>query len=261
MCMFKYSKKCVLRILLLSSFLFLSLFVFSGCFGEGMEGVRQQPPLNEKERLELLKYDKRQWKKELRKAREKAFIYALRGNSEKYDYYVKREERCKRAISRVEGKISRIEKRQRGCFPKNVKVLMKDGTYKNINEIQVNDLVTVYDIGGDKLSSARVIKTLSFDNNHLHILNDGEIKATEFERFLTQNGYKRIEDIKEGDEIFNGSDYLKILSNHRENMKVKVYNLTIEGAHNFFVSNKEGKNFLVHNHGGGGGNKGGGSDK
>ncbi len=170
----------------------------------------------------------------------------------------------KKYIIETERALKKLQ-RQRGfgggCFPKSVKVLMKDGTYKNINEVKVNDMVTVYDIGKDELSFAKVIKTLSYDNNHLYIINNGEIKATEFERFLTPNGYKRIKNIKEGDEIFDGNAYVKVSSNVREDMELKVYNLTIENAHNFFVSNMDGKTFLVHNTRGGGRSSRGGSDK
>jgi hypothetical protein len=160
-------------------------------------------------------------------------------------------------IEKVEKRIDKIaEESNKSCFPSDIQVLMKDGTHKPISSIAKGDEVVVYDIAKDTISNSTVNEVMISSNNHYYVLNNS-IKATAYERFLTQNGWKKIREIKEGDKIFNGNDYISV--NHIEKVWVddEVYNLNINSNHNFFVSYDAQNNMLVHNSGGGGG---GGSD-
>lgn len=157
----------------------------------------------------------------------------------------------------IESKIDKIaEESNKSCFPSDIQVLMKDGTHKPISSIIKGDEVVVYDIAKNTISNSTVNEIMISSNNHYYVLNNS-IKATAYERFLTQDGWKRIREIQEGDKIFNGNDYISV--NHIEKVLVddEVYNLNINSNHNFFVSYDAQNNMLVHNSGGGGG---GGSD-
>ena len=138
------------------------------------------------------------------------------------------------------------------CFPKSVKILLADGSNKEISKIKKDDLVMVYDVGKDEISASKVKKVYISDNNHMYIINSS-INATAYERFLTEDhGWMKIRDLKVGDRVFDGNSYEKIVRIDKILKKQKVYNLNILSKHNFFVSSNGNKYFLIHNCSGGG---------
>jgi len=139
------------------------------------------------------------------------------------------------------------------CFPKNTKVVMFDGSLKDIDTIVKGDKVMIYDIANDVISESTVNKKFINTNNHLYIINDN-IKTTSYERFLTKDGWKRTHDLSTKDSIFNGNSFVKVDSIYKVKKDLTVYNLNINSTHNFFVSSKNNDEwFLIHNCGGGGG--------
>lgn len=157
-------------------------------------------------------------------------------------------------IVKIERDMDRIlNETTRSCFPSGTKIVLDDGRKKSIEEIAVGDRVMVYDIGKDEISSAPVTNIWEDENNHFYILNDS-IYATAYERFLTQDGWKKIRDIREGEEVFNGNHFTLISNKAKVAASASVYNLTIANSHNFFIlPNVVGSEpFLVHNTSGGG---------
>jgi hypothetical protein len=158
-----------------------------------------------------------------------------------------------RELGRINAKMDQVlEEAAMSCFPASTAILMDGGGIKPIAEIKIGDMVMVYDIATDTMAAAPVKELYNDDNNHYYTLN-AEVKATAYERFLTRQGWRKIRDLSLQDEIFNGNAFEKVSSLDKTATNLKVYNMRIETAHNFFVSG-DGQNFLlVHNSGGGGG--------
>lgn len=169
----------------------------------------------------------------------------------------------KTELGLVESDIDSVKSEtKKTCFPSNTKILLANGSNKEISKIKKGDLVMVYDAGKDEISASKVNKIFISDNNHMYVINSS-IHATAYERFLTQDkGWLKIRDLRVGEKIFNGNSYGKIDKIDKILKKQKVYNLNIISQHNFFVSNDGNKYFLIHNssggHGGGGSGGGGG---
>ena len=146
---------------------------------------------------------------------------------------------------------------QQSCFPKGTKIVMHDGSLKPIHEINKGDKVLIYNIANDEITYSTVNENYIDTNNHMYILNDS-IHATAYERFLTKNGWKRMNQLSLTDVVFNGNSFIKVNSINKVKKDIEVYNLNINSTHNFFVTYKNDDEwFLVHNSGGGGGGGGG----
>lgn len=143
------------------------------------------------------------------------------------------------------------------CFPKDTKVVMYDGSLKAIDTIKKGDQVMIYNIANDTIGTSIVNEKYVDNNNHMYILNNS-IQATAYERFLTQDGWKRMNSINTTDSVFNGNSFIDVNSISKVKKDLAVYNLNINSAHNFFVSYGQNDEwFLIHNSGGGGGGAGG----
>jgi hypothetical protein len=141
---------------------------------------------------------------------------------------------------------------EQSCFPETTQVLLSNGNFKSIDTIQNGDEVMVYDIAKDRLDSSIVTQTLKSQNNHYYTINNS-LKATAYERFLTDSGWKRAWEIEPNDTIFTGNSYESVQTKSKIHGDLDVYNLTVANSHNFFVSQDGHNILLVHNHGGGGG--------
>jgi len=163
----------------------------------------------------------------------------------------------------VQAKMDKIlEESTKTCFPKNTKIVMFDGSLKEIDTIIEGDKVMIYDIANDVISESSVNKKFIDTNNHLYIINN-HIKTTSYERFLTKDGWKRTHNISTKDSIFNGNSFVKVDNIYKIKKDLTVYNLNINSTHNFFVSFENSDEwFLIHNssggHGGSGSSGGGG---
>jgi len=154
-----------------------------------------------------------------------------------------------------------LEEGNKTCFPKNTKVVMYDGSLKSIDTITKGDRVMIYDIANDTIGTSSVNEKYIDNNNHVYILNNA-IQATAYERFLTQDGWKRINSITAEDNVFNGNSFISVNSISKVKKDLTVYNLNINSAHNFFVSyGQDDEFFLIHNSSGGGSSGGGGGEK
>ena len=88
----------------------------------------------------------------------------------------------------------------------------------------------------------KVLLTYQTEQPSYYIIN-GTIKVTGFHPFLVNGKWTRVENIKPGDKLLS-KDLKPIVveSITKVNKPVKVFNLEVENAHNFFV-----QNILVHN--------------
>ena len=137
-----------------------------------------------------------------------------------------------------------------GCFTPRTPVVMADGTMKPIEEITIGDSVKSYDFQRNKVTSNKVTALLKFQRTE-HLIING-IAVTRTHPFCTGKGEWKEAGMLQAGDVVIGENNTEIAIETIEKVKrdVTVYNLTVDGTHNYFVSNGK-TNFLVHNKVGG----------
>ena len=122
---------------------------------------------------------------------------------------------------------------------------------KQIQDIQIGDKVKVYNVHRKEFGVSTVTDLYRGESDHHYLLNDS-IKVTEGHPFYVRDKRKakgfrwtKVMDLKPGDKLMkkNGK-FSKIKSVVRYNEGMKIYNMTVDGEHNYFAGG-----FLVHNKG------------
>jgi hypothetical protein len=146
------------------------------------------------------------------------------------------------------------------CFAPGTKITMSDGSEKNIEDVQIGDLVTSYNEKNDSFIEGRVVSLESPVRDHLSTVvfeNDSELRMTNEHPMFTRKGWASLDpemtkeghnmDVKTlrvGDEIrHQDSEWLKIKSIFTEAQKIKVYNLAKIEPHPTFLAER----FVAHN--------------
>lgn len=148
----------------------------------------------------------------------------------------------------------KLTSQSKGCFLPDALVQMENGTFKPLVEIVPGDMVMTYDIGLDKQVSRPVVELYSVQSNHLYTIN-GEFETTGGERLLSQDGWKEVSNLRQGDVVHVNGNMLEIRSIEYQNVEHRLHNMQVSDTHNFYVSTLNGTKYLVHNSGGGGGGK------
>ena len=133
---------------------------------------------------------------------------------------------------------------------------MTQNGFKNISKIKVNDLVLTYNENTNENEYHRVTHVLEYDpkeiNEELYTLKIDDntiLKVTSTHRFYIKRNdtylWLPTKEIVLNDEVmYSNYEYHKIINISKEKLKEKVYNLSVDNTHNFYV----GKNqILVHN--------------
>lgn len=134
----------------------------------------------------------------------------------------------------------------RGCFKADSKVRMKDGTFKNIEDVKIGDEVFnffnkyatvkethVYDVEEE-------LVTLHFDKT--------DITCTKDHKFLTKNrGWIDADELTEEDLIESNTTYTQLLNKTYSKHKGKVYDIGVDTDDHSYTVN----NVVVHNSAGG----------
>ena len=149
------------------------------------------------------------------------------------------------------------------CFPAGTKILMKDGSEKNIEDIKVGDKVIGFD--GNNKVPVEVLELESPVRNHMYTLyfEDGsKLELTREHPLYTEDGWKSIspketalensqlevDKLEVGDKVLNNERiYVELVSIDYTEKEVQTYNLKSVSEHNNFFAN----GFLAHNKGGG----------
>lgn len=138
-----------------------------------------------------------------------------------------------------------------GCFSADTEVLLPGGALKPIRYLEEGERIVVFNEESGALDVRPVIKKFQFCQNHYFLLND-RIRVTAMHRFLTDEGWVRVQDLEPGARLKTQDGWTLLESKEAIGVDGDVYNLHVEEHHNFFVS-AEGTSYLVHNSGGGGG--------
>jgi intein/homing endonuclease len=134
------------------------------------------------------------------------------------------------------------------CFPAGTRILLNDGTYKNIEDLTTTDVLLTYNneqgkYGAGTATSIRV----STQNELIYIVteNGDEVKSTPLHKFyVEEHGWSHAQDIKVGNLLFNKDGILvKVKSIESLKGEFKVYHLIdVKDNHTYFA-----ENILVHN--------------
>jgi hypothetical protein len=136
---------------------------------------------------------------------------------------------------------------QGGCFIEGTKILMADGTEKNIEDIETGDYVLTRTHSVDaELVPARVMKTYKH-NVEGYLLINGALGVTREHVIFVNGKWQLAGDIKVGDILLNSSDE-PVTVNSIEFVEdaVRVYNFEVEKNHTYFAND-----IYVHNDKGG----------
>lgn len=132
------------------------------------------------------------------------------------------------------------------CFLKGTKILMSDGSFKQIEEIAVGDLVFSFNLETKNKREARVTELVRHkEAKDGYLIINGALKVTPEHLIFLNDGWMPADSAKMGDKLISESgeeitiDYLE-----RVNNPIKgVYNLHLDSKeHNFFA-----EGILVHN--------------
>ena len=126
-----------------------------------------------------------------------------------------------------------------GCFLAGTKILMEDGYYKNIEDVEQGDYVV-----SDK-GPSRVIKTFVHYDMDSYLIINNELKVTANHPIFINGVWKQAGEIIIGDKLLDKRNNLVIVYNVEEvSEDIIVYNLEVENYHTYYA-----EDYLVHNKG------------
>ena len=139
------------------------------------------------------------------------------------------------------------------CFLAGTKVLMADGSYKNIEDITVGEQVASYSEYTNTIESGFVSNVFHHSSNEMPdyyiIINDG-LKVTPNHRFYSDGKWVFAGNLKIGDTLFSynrNTEYI-VYSIGYVFEKEPCFDLEVELYHTYFVSMvNDGVDVLVHN--------------
>ena len=127
------------------------------------------------------------------------------------------------------------------CFVDGVQVELVDGSEKNVSEINIGDEVKT-DKGDGVVTKIYPSKA---GGQKLYGFNDKEPFVTEAHPFMTQDGWKKISEVTEGDTLYrNGKGIVTVESIISKEIPedTPVYNFHVDGHETYFADG-----YLVHN--------------
>jgi len=138
------------------------------------------------------------------------------------------------------------------CFLAGTRVLMADGSYKNIEDIDIGDLVLSYAKKTMEIMSCRVanvFRHLPEEMTDYYLVINNNLKVTPNHRFYSNGGWVCAGDLKIGDRLFCREQNMVYLTYSIEKVykRETSFDLEVERCHNYFVSVVDGVDVLVHN--------------
>ncbi|HGJ66973.1 TPA: hypothetical protein ENS27_16560 [bacterium] len=133
------------------------------------------------------------------------------------------------------------------CFKAGTQILAKEGS-KPIEQIVVGDSVYSYNIEKNTIELSKVVKSFERKTNEIYELttNNQKIYVTaEHPFYVNEKGWKKVIDLQVGFELKTSTNKKEgIVSIKSYQRPETVYNIEVEGNHNYFVT---GSSILVHN--------------
>ena len=135
------------------------------------------------------------------------------------------------------------------CFLAGTKVVMADGSYKNIEDIVVGDMVKCYDQTNLEIVDSVVIHVFHHHPEEMGeyylVIND-QLQVTPNHLVYSDGKWIEASDLKIGDSLFYPSADYAVESINKIFERVETFNIQVEGLHNYFVAMND-VDTLVHN--------------
>jgi parallel beta-helix repeat protein len=129
------------------------------------------------------------------------------------------------------------------CFLAKTKILLADGSYKNIEDIKVGDLVKSYDEDSGELRTGKVKKTFYHEKTQGYLIINNLLKLTKNHPMYVNDGWVSAEEIKVGDLLLDkDGNHIEVTAIQEMDAIVPTYNLEVSGYHNYFA-----EDILTHN--------------
>ena len=136
------------------------------------------------------------------------------------------------------------------CFLAGTKIAMADGTYKNIEDIKIDDLVKSYDEETSEIKDGEVIDVFRHNAYEMlgeyYLILNGELKVTINHPIYKDGEWVDAGELKIGDKVSIEKSAVEITSIEKVYEKVPTYNFEVETYHDYIVSTQKG-DILVHN--------------
>jgi RHS repeat-associated protein len=134
------------------------------------------------------------------------------------------------------------------CFSAETVIYTKDG-FKEIVKINIGDSVYSYDFKTDRILLSKVVNIFSRKSESIYKIKAGDeaINVTaEHPFYVVGKQWVKTENLQIGDNLKTTRRELnfKISAKEKINKTIFVYNIEVDGTHNYFVSSKT---ILVHN--------------
>lgn len=136
-----------------------------------------------------------------------------------------------------------------GCFLPGTQISMADGSKKNIEQIQVGDMIETFaNESRQKKVSARVADVFVHDGQFEYLVVNNTLRVTPIHVVFLNGTWQMAENIKVGDTMV-GEDgqMIEITSVEYKSAETKVYNFHVETYHTYIADG-----YYVHNEKGGG---------
>jgi len=139
------------------------------------------------------------------------------------------------------------------CFIAGTRVLMADGSHKNIEHINIGDMVTSYDVQTGEFVAGRVMQVFqdppeTMLSNYYLVINNN-LRVTPDHLMFSNGKWIPAGDLSIGDCLFSRTHNTEyhVYSIERVYERVTTFNLEIERFHTYFVSIDDDVDVLVHN--------------
>lgn len=162
-------------------------------------------------------------------------------------------ERLERKIKRLERKIEELKEAIAaggGCFLPGTKVVMADGSLKEISQIKEGHSVRSYNVSKGVVEEKKVLETYVLKSDEYYLIN-GSLKATAQHPFLMAGEsevWKKASRLTVGDRVRSAGGEMVIESIKKVELadKINVYNFKVAQSKNYLVVDENGP-YVVHN--------------
>ena len=131
------------------------------------------------------------------------------------------------------------------CFTADVQVVLADGTTKRIADVVAGDELLSYDFATGETVISTVQATLSREVDEFLRINDLEVTA-EHPFAVGNDVWRKAKELRVGDRVLSDDGWTTITRVERVEKTAEVYNINVDGPHNYYVSDAAGR-YLVHN--------------
>ena len=125
------------------------------------------------------------------------------------------------------------------CFLEGTPVLLANGSYKDIEDIEVGERVLCFDKDSNQLRVGIVTEVYHHESADMYVVVNGCLRVTPNHALLTREGWKRVKDLRVGDILYDGEMVYSLEPVYK---RVPTYDLEVEPFHNYIVGS-----VIVHN--------------